>query len=89
MAEKYFEVCFTWMFLEHLLVNICDCHILDSEQIWFVFAQESIVNQLEESWFVLGIIFFTASNYWLHEEFFSFLPDGGVIPSVELFGIFG
>lgn len=52
-------------------------------------AKESIVNKLEESRFVLVIIFFTAANYWFHKELFSFFSDGGIIPSVKLFGVFG
>jgi len=54
-----------------------------------VLAKESIVNKLEESRFVLVIIFFTAADYWLHKELFSFFSNGGIIPSVKLFGVFG
>jgi len=46
------------------------------------------VNKLEKCCFILLIILFGASDYWLHEEFFGFLPDSSIIPSVELFSIF-
>jgi len=47
------------------------------------------VNKLEESRFVIVIIFFGAADNWFHKELFSFFPNGGIIPSIKLFGIFG
>jgi len=89
MAEEDFEVGFAWMLFENLFINTSNWHIFDSEQIWFVFAKESIMNELEKGCFIRLVVLFTAANDWLHEELFCFFPDSGVIPSVKLFGIFG
>lgn len=88
VAEKDFEICFAWVFLENLFINISDWHICYPEQIWFILAQKCVVNKFEESCLIHIIIFCTASNNWLHEEFFCFLPNCGIIPSIKLLCIF-